>query len=56
MAVRIWVVVGACMVGIKLGCRVKVCGRTPADVPVALSVSVPSAWQLLVQPDVPTGR
>jgi len=36
MAVRIWVVVGVCIVGIKSGCRVKVCGRTPADIPVAL--------------------
>ena len=48
MAVFIWVVVGACMVGIKFGRRVKFYGRTPADVPVAFLGSSPSAWQLLV--------
>ena len=29
MAVFIWVVVGACMAGIKFGCHGQVCGRVP---------------------------
>jgi len=53
MAVFIWVVVGACMVGIRFGCRVKFYDRTPGDVPVVFLGSFPSFWQLLVRPDAP---
>ena len=35
MAVRSWMVVGSCMVVVKFGCRVKICGRIPAGIPVA---------------------
>ena len=36
MAVRIWLDVGACMVIVKCGCCVKICGRILADVAIAL--------------------
>ena len=56
MAVCIWVVVGACILVVKFGRRVKVYGRTPADSPAAFLVLFPSAWQHLVRPGVPTDR
>jgi len=35
MAVRNWMVVGSCIIIIKFGYRLNVCGRTSADIPVA---------------------
>jgi len=35
MAVRSWVVVGSCMVVVKFGFHLKICGRIPAGIPVA---------------------